>query len=117
MPPPPPPPPPLAPPSPLAPRSPLGGDGHFHSPHTDRRHSATSSRHTDLSVTDLSKLRRLGSVTTKLQYTKPRRRLRQPVLDAFNWWARWSVPGLGMFSEAWVIFSIGLIGPFQVGCF
>jgi MFS family permease len=100
---------------------------HHHHAHDDdvgSVHTAATSRGrshlTDLSVTDLSKLQRLGSVTTRLQYTKVpkrRRRKRDPFANAFQWWARWSVPGLGMLSEAYVIFSTGLIGPFQESMF
>jgi hypothetical protein len=35
------------------------------------------------------------------QYTlpPPPRRKRQCLVDTFQWWAAWAVPGLGMFSE------------------
>jgi hypothetical protein len=43
-------------------------------------------------------------------------RKQNPVMAAINWYLRWAIPGLGMFSEAYIIFSIGLIKPFQMVC-
>jgi hypothetical protein len=75
--------------------------------------SATSS---GLDVADVHRLERLTSLATMERYTKheePKKGKRSMLRAAFDWWAAWSVPGLGMFSEAYIIFSIGLIKPFQ----
>lgn len=32
---------------------------------------------------------------------------RNLALRGLRWWARWAVPGMGMFVEAWMIFAIG----------
>lgn len=34
-----------------------------------------------------------------------------PIVRFSTWWASWAVPGMGMFSEAYIIFSIGNITP------
>jgi MFS family permease len=39
------------------------------------------------------------------------------LLAALRWWAAWAIPGLGMFSEAYIIFSIGLIAPLQAAAY
>lgn len=73
-----------------------------------------------LDVEDEHKLMRLTSITAMGEYTKPenpRAKKRTALFNAFHWWAAWSVPGLGMFSEAYIIFSIGLIKPFQAALF
>ncbi|KAI8468145.1 MAG: major facilitator superfamily domain-containing protein [Monoraphidium minutum] len=71
----------------------------------------------EVSVEDLPKLGRLASITTRAEYEKQpayeRRKKRGAALGLLKWWAAWAVPGLGMFSEAYIIFSIGLIKPFQ----
>eukprot|EP00798_Chlamydomonas_sp_ICE-L_P017379 gene17379-23681_t len=32
---------------------------------------------------------------------------------ALSWYLEWAIPGLGMFSEAYIIFAAGQVGPFQ----
>ncbi|KAI8465659.1 MAG: major facilitator superfamily domain-containing protein [Monoraphidium minutum] len=71
-------------------------------------------------MADLHRLSRLSSFSTMERYTRrrpPAKPKVHPVLRAFQWWAAWSVPGLGMFSEAYIIFSIGLIKPLQAAMF
>jgi MFS family permease len=36
---------------------------------------------------------------------------RNVVVRFFRWWGSWAIPGMGMFSEAYVIFAIGNIAP------
>jgi len=38
---------------------------------------------------------------------------RKGVLGALDWYFAWALPGMGMFSEAYIIFSAGQIKPFQ----
>lgn len=38
-------------------------------------------------------------------------KLRNPVIKFAQWWGSWAVPGLGMFSEAYILFAIGNIKP------
>jgi len=120
----PPPPPKAGAPAPPSPPPDGGDDAHPLHPHPRRASTAAGSA--DLSVTDLAKLRRIGSVNTRLEYTKREdgggragRRARATGLCArtFRSYSQWAVPGLGMFSEAYIIFSVGLIGPLQEAMF
>lgn len=43
-------------------------------------------------------------------------RAKSAVRAGLDWYLRWALPGLGMFCEAYIIFSIGLIKPFQEVC-
>ncbi|KIZ06011.1 hypothetical protein MNEG_1952 [Monoraphidium neglectum] len=67
-------------------------------------------------LADIHRLSRLSSFGTMDRYSRrrpPPKRKPHPVKALFKWWASWSVPGLGMFSEAYIIFSLGLIKPLQ----
>jgi hypothetical protein len=62
-------------------------------------------------VADVHRLRRLSSVSRR--YTEPPKRKRSPLVTFFHWYTSWAIPGLGMFSEAYIIFSLGLTRPLQ----
>jgi hypothetical protein len=34
-----------------------------------------------------------------------------PIVKFVKWWGSWAVPGMGMFSEAYILFAIGNISP------
>ena len=36
---------------------------------------------------------------------------RKPLAAAWNWYLSWAIPGMGMFSEAYILFAIGNIEP------
>jgi len=42
---------------------------------------------------------------------KEKERKRNPLYKFVKWWLSWAIPGMGMFSEAYIIFAIGNIKP------
>lgn len=70
--------------------------------------SSPSSLHDHLSQDDLQVVSRLKSVHTSLLVApKPSNQ----IVAALQWWKSWALPGMGMFSEAYIIFAIGNITP------
>jgi MFS family permease len=64
-----------------------------------------------IDVDNLHTLRRLSAVNK--QYTTQHQTSRNPIAAWWNWYISWAIPGLGMFSEAYIIFSLGLTRPLQ----
>jgi hypothetical protein len=53
-----------------------------------------------------------------LLYFLPCSKQRQScVSEWWHWYTAWAIPGLGMFSEAYIIFSLGLTKPLQTAMF
>ncbi|GBF98449.1 proton phosphate symporter [Raphidocelis subcapitata] len=96
----------------------VGRDGSA-STHVERTASAMTTG-SGMDAHGLRVLGRLASIQTMEAYSKPepaRRKKRALPMAALRWWAAWAIPGIGMFSEAYIIFSIGLIKPFQKAAF
>ncbi|GBF93836.1 proton phosphate symporter [Raphidocelis subcapitata] len=67
-----------------------------------------------IDVGDLHRLSRMSSFSTVARYTKPKPPpppVPRPLAAWLGWWAAWALPGLGMFCEAYILFSIGLVKP------
>ena len=63
--------------------------------------------HPEFSV-DERVLSRLVSECHDLIEPEPKRK---PLAAAWNWYLSWAIPGMGMFSEAYILFAIGNIEP------
>ena len=73
--------------------------------------SAADSLHSlrELSHLDVASLSQLHPATHDLIAHPPRHP--NLVIRSIKWWGSWAIPGMGMFSEAYIVFSIGNILP------
>lgn len=62
--------------------------------------------------TDIVPLARLHSNNHDFTvHDKEEEKRQNPIIRFFKWWGSWAVPGMGMFSEAYILFAIGNIAP------
>jgi hypothetical protein len=61
---------------------------------------------------DIGQLARLHSNNhTFVEHDVEKEKKINPIRKFFKWWGSWCIPGMGMFSEAYIVFSIGNITP------
>ncbi|WPT13011.1 Putative inorganic phosphate transporter 1-12 [Picochlorum sp. SENEW3] len=63
----------------------------------------------DMSETDVAIMSRMTSEDHDL--ITPEKPSKNWFMFAINWWLSWAIPGMGMFSEAYILFAIGNIKP------
>lgn len=63
----------------------------------------------DMSETDIAIMSRMTSEDHNL--IEPEKPSKNWLMFAVNWWLSWAIPGMGMFSEAYILFCIGNIKP------
>ncbi|WIA41970.1 hypothetical protein OEZ86_009273 [Tetradesmus obliquus] len=69
----------------------------------------------DIDMQDQHKLRRLSAQDAV--YTHTHKQPTSMLASLWSWYISWAIPGLGMFSEAYIIFSLGLTKPLQKAMF